>query len=86
VFPPFNLIYPDSPQEVPQEFLMCHNPPILATKVTPWFNLVAQFENTPDLYKDQFEASTATDTGYLFKKSAYELQFPAGTLVNPEIL
>jgi hypothetical protein len=70
VFPPFNLMYPLSPQLVPQEFLMCHKPPRLATKVTPWFNLVAQFEKIPDLYNDQFEASTATDTGYFYKKSA----------------
>jgi hypothetical protein len=56
-------MYPFSPQEVPQEFLMCQIAPTFPTKVTPWFNLVAQFEKTPDLYKDQFEASTATDTG-----------------------
>jgi len=71
VFPSFNLMYPDSPQLVPQEFLMCQMAPVLATKVTPWFNLAAQLEKTPDLYKDQLEASTATETGYFYKNSTY---------------
>jgi len=63
VFPPLSLIYPLSPQAVPHEFLMCQIAPTFETKVTPWFNLVAQFEKTPDLYNDQFEASTATEIG-----------------------
>ena len=63
VFPDARVIYPSSPQVVPQEFLMIQLPPFMPTKVTPWLMLVLQLLNTPDLYDDQFVASTDTATG-----------------------
>jgi len=55
---------PCSPQPVPQEFLI--NQALFKLKPTnntPWFTAVPQLLKTPLLYGDQFEASTATETG-----------------------
>jgi hypothetical protein len=84
VSPGANLIKPDSPQDVPQEFLTHQFPPLIPTKVTPWFKPVAQLLKTPLLYRDQLEASTATETGHLAIAALRSLQFL--TSVNPEIL
>jgi len=62
----FKVIYPFTPHDVPQEFLMTQFP--LASypvAKTAWFVAVPQFEKTPLLYNDQFEASTHTEVGYV---------------------
>lgn len=63
MFPLASLMNPYSPHPVPQEFLMSQYYEVYPTARTPWFNPVLQLEKTPDLYDDQFEASTATETG-----------------------
>ena len=49
VFPLASLMNPDSPQVVPQEFLMVQYESAEATKRTPWLTELPQLENTPDL-------------------------------------
>ena len=50
VFPAAKVIYPLSPQVVPQEFFTYQFPPFTPTKVTAWLMLVLQLLKTPDLY------------------------------------
>jgi hypothetical protein len=54
---------PDSPHDVPHEFLILQFPPTTPTNVTPWLSCLAQLLKTPDLYDDQLVASTATEMG-----------------------
>ena len=84
VFPRASLINPLSPHVVPHEFLTFHDSAVTPTKRTPWFNLVAQLLNTPDLYSDHFVASTATEMGCLDKEFAKVVQSLMS--VKPEIL
>ena len=63
MFPLANLMYPDSPHDVPHEFLINQYESVTPTNKTPWFNEVAQLLKTPLLYGDQLEASTATESG-----------------------
>lgn len=84
VFPDANLIIPCSPQDVPQEFLTHQFPAFMPTKVTPWFKPVEQLLKTPELYLDQLEASTATETGHWLIALARSVQLLIS--VNPEIL
>jgi hypothetical protein len=57
---------------------------VYPTAKTPWFKLVLQLEKTPDLYEDQFEASTAIETGYYVIAVFIEsVVFP--TFLYPEI-
>ena len=74
VFPSLTQIYPDSPQLVPHEFLTCQPLALTPTRVTPWLSLVEQLLKVPDLYDDQLEASTATETGHLVRALAKSLQ------------
>lgn len=84
VFPLATLIYPDSPHEVPQEFLTFQYWSETPTKRTPWFNEVLQLLKTPDEYLDQLVASTATEMVLPAMAEAKSLQFLMS--VNPEIL
>jgi len=84
VFPDFNWIIPFSPHPFPQEFLIHQFPPTTPTKVTPWLSWLPQLLNTPLLYDDQFEASTATETTLALIALVKSLQFL--TSVNPDIL
>ena len=47
VLPPASLMYPDSPQPVPHEFLIFQAPPATPTKRTAWLMLVPQLLKTP---------------------------------------
>lgn len=65
VLPAASLICPWSPHVAPQEFRTSQTPSVsYPTSVTAWLRFVVpQFLKTPDLYGDQFEASTQIDTG-----------------------
>jgi len=64
VFPAASLIYPDSPQSVPQEFLIFQLPEASKPKaVTAWSIDFPQLLRIPLLYDDQLLASTQTETG-----------------------
>ena len=84
VFPDLTLMNPFSPHEAPHEFLTHQFPSLTPTKVTPWLSPVPQLENTPLEYRDQLEASTATETTRLWMAFPREAQ--SLTSVNPEIL
>jgi hypothetical protein len=74
VLPLLILIYPFSPQEVPQEFFTFQLSALAPTNNTSKFNLVVQFSKTPDLYEAKWVASTATATGWVSKAVAKLLQ------------
>lgn len=84
VFPLASLMYPSSPQTVPHEFFTNQYWTLTPTKRTPWLRLVLQLLKTPDLYPDQFEASTATEIGLPESALCKSLQFLIST--NPAIL
>ena len=84
VFPAANLMNPLYPHDAPQEFLITQFPSLTPTKVTPWLRAVLQLLNTPLLYGDQFDASTATETTLLWIALAKSLQFLIS--VYPETL
>jgi hypothetical protein len=55
---------PASPHDVPHEFLTFQTPAAsVPTKSTAWLMLAAQLLKTPDLYGDQFVASTVIESG-----------------------
>ena len=64
VFPAFNRMYPPSPQDDPQEFLIFQASQF-PTKRTAWLIEDPQLLKTPELYRLQLVASTVTDKGLL---------------------
>ncbi len=83
VFPPLRVMYPASPHEAPQEFLITQFPSFDPVRVTPWLRLVLQLLKTPVLYGDQLVASTATETTPFDNQLVKSLQLVM--LVCPEI-
>ena len=63
VLPVLSLIYPLSPQDVPQEFLIFHYESFAPTNKISWLRLVAQLLKTPEAYLLQLVASTETPIG-----------------------
>jgi hypothetical protein len=60
---PANLMNPDYPHPVPQEFLIFQFPPTIPTNKTAWLIEAAQLLKTPFAYLLQLVASTVTETG-----------------------
>lgn len=79
MLPRVTFIYPLLPQVGPQEFLICQNYLLTPTNNTPWFRMLdPQLLKIPDLYEDQFVASTATETGF-FKSALVTAAQPETT-------
>jgi len=81
VFPLANLMNPDSPQVAPHEFLILQYCSLDPINKTPWLTFNPQLLNTPDLYEDQTEASTATEMGLCSKALANSVH--PGTSTKP---
>lgn len=83
------LIYPLSPQLGPQEFFIFQKSFRIPTKRTPWFKVFPQVFKIPYLYDAQFEASTATETGFcnnIFVKAAHPDDTPNPDILNDPVL
>lgn len=63
VFPATNLMYPFSPQFVPQSFLRTQFPFLIPTSKAAKLRLDEQIFKTPEVYCCHFIASTATLIG-----------------------
>ncbi len=84
LFPPLRVIYPASPHEAPQEFLITQFPLISPVTATAWLRRKEQSLKTPVLYYFQLVASTLAATTPVNTEEVKTLQLPMPE--NPEIL